>query len=455
MLACCYQGIDNYYEVADVVRPSTFIESYNELFYCCLKQVYEVNKIRKPDIASIQSAAHDLGIAQIINRPECATHFRQVLDLNVNPANARKFAVKIRKLEIARLLHKQLEAAQDSILEVTGSENVSQILSIAEDAVFNFTSRLDERDSDPECIVDGMRELINSLRDRPVSQPGISTGFRFWDSAIGGGLRGGTVNMIGARAKGFKSGLALNMSKNIALSGLPVLYLDTEMRMPDQQSRLIASFSKTPIRDIETGQFAERDSTLANVLESVEELNQKCTTFNYKNISGFSFEEQLSVMRRWIFKKVGVDADRRAKPCVICYDYLKLMDSDGLGKMAEHQLLGFMMTQLHNFSVMHDIPILSFVQLNRDGIDGESAAVVSQSDRIIWLCSNFSILKPKSAEEVAADGQQYGSFKLVPVSCRHGAGLPPGEYISLNAMKNCAFIEETDTSQNIRALQNV
>jgi hypothetical protein len=131
------------------------------------------------------------------------------------------------------------------------------------------------------------------------------------------------------------------------------------------------------------------------------------------------------------------------------------MDSDGLGKMAEHQLLGFMMTQLHNFSVMHDIPILSFVQLNRDGIDGESAAVVSQSDRIIWLCSNFSILKPKSPEEVAADGQQYGSFKLVPVSCRHGAGLPPGEYISLNAMKNCAFIEETDTSQNIRALQNV
>ncbi len=455
VLACCYNGgIDTFYEIADIVRPTTFLENYNELFFCCLRHIYDVNKIRKPDIASIQSAAHELGIAHAINRAECATHFRQVIDLNVNTANVRKFAIKIRKLEIARLLHKQLESAQDSLLEITGTENVAQILSIAEDAVFNFASKLDEKDSDPTPIIEGISELVDQLKDNPVAQPGIATGFKFFDSVIGGGLRGGTVNMIGARAKGFKSGLALNMARNIAMSGLPVLYMDTEMRLADQQPRLLASFSKTPIRDIETGQFATKDSVLANVLESVNELKDTCKTFYYKNISGFSFEEQLSVMRRWIFKTVGVDADRRANPCVIVYDYLKLMDSEGLQKLAEHQLLGFMMTQLHNFSVAYDIPILSFVQLNRDGIDGESAAVVSQSDRIIWLCSNFSILKPKSAEEVANDGQQYGTFKLVPISCRHGAGLPPGEYISLNAVRSCAFIEETDLSVNIRAANN-
>lgn len=454
VLAACYNGgIDTFYEVTDILKPTTFCEQYNELFFCCIRHIYDVMKIRQPDIASLQSAAHELGIAQLINRSECAQHFRQIIDLNINKANIRKFAIKIRKLEVARLLHKQLESAQDRILEVTGSENVSEILSIAEDAVFNFTTTLDQQDNDPTPITEGMLELVNELKDNPVSQPGISTGFKYWDACIGGGLRGGTVNVIGARAKGFKSGLALNMSKNMALGKVPVLYMDTEMRLADQQPRLIASYSKTAIRDIETGQFGQIDSVTANVLQSVEELENNCGSFYYKNISGYSFEEQLSVMRRWIYKTVGVDADRRANPCVVVYDYLKLMDSEGLQKMGEHQLIGFMMTQLHNFSVMYDIPILSFVQLNRDGIDNETAGAVSQSDRIIWLCANFSILKPKSDDEVAKDGIENGNFKLVPIHCRHGAGLPPKEYISLNAARNCAFIEEIDLSTNIKKLR--
>ena len=452
VLASCYNGgIDVYYDIVDIIKPSTFLESYNELFFCCIKHIYEVMKIKKPDIASLQASAHELGIAAAINRADCSSHFRQIIDLNVNTSNARKYAAQIRKLEVTRLLHKKLEAAQEELLEVTGSENISSILSIAEDAVFNFSNQLDEKDSDPEPIVNGMRELIEQLKESPVTQPGIATGFKFWDSAIGGGLRGGTVNVIGARAKGFKSGLAINMGRNIALNNIPVLYLDTEMRLADQQPRLLASFSKTPIREIETGQFSEKDSVLANILQSVEDLENQCQKFYYKNISGFSFEEQVSVMRRWIFKTVGVDTDRRANPCVIIYDYLKLMDSEGLNKLAEHQLMGFMMTNLHNFSITHDIPILSFVQLNRDGIDNESSAAISQSDRIIWLCSNFSILKQKSPEEIANDGNQYGTFKLIPVNCRHGAGLPPKEYISLNAARSCAFIEETDISSNIRS----
>lgn len=453
VLGACYNGgIDVYYDVADLIRPQTFVESNNEIFYACLRHVYDVMKIRKPDIASIQAAAHELGIAHVINRAECANHFRQIIDLNVNAANTRKFAAKIRKLEVARLLCKQLDQAKSELMEVTGSENVSSILSIAEDAVFNFVNQLEERDSDPVPITTGLRELIEHLRDNPVAQPGIATGFKFWDNAIGGGLRGGTVNVIGARAKGFKSGLALNMSRNIATAKIPVLYMDTEMRLVDQQPRLVASWSKTGMGEIETGRFSEKDSVLANVMQSVDELEENCGKFYYRNISGASFEEQVSIMRRWIFKTVGVNTDRKANPCVIVYDYLKLMDSEGLNKMAEHQLVGFMMTNLHNFSVTYDIPILSFVQLNRDGIDGESAAVVSQSDRIIWLCSNFSILKEKSPEEIAQDGNQYGNFKLVPVHCRHGAGMPRKEYISLSIAKNCAFIEETDTSQNIRSL---
>ena len=69
---------------------------------------------------------------------------------------------------------------------------------------------------------------------------------------------------------------------------------------------------------------------------------------------------------------------------------------------------------------------LTFIQLNRDGITKESTDTASGSDRIIWLCSNFTIYKRKSDEEIAKDGPENGNRKLVPVISRHGEGYTAG-----------------------------
>ena len=125
------------------------------------------------------------------------------------------------------------------------------------------------------------------------------------------------------------------------------------------------------------------------------------------------------------------------------YDYLKLMDSAEIrGDMKEFQVLGFMMTALHNFALRYEVPILSFVQLNRDGINKETTDTASGSDRIIWLCSNFSIYKHKSDEEIAKDGPENGNRKLVPVIARHGEGLQDKDYI--NIMMNGAYAQITE-----------
>jgi len=59
---------------------------------------------------------------------------------------------------------------------------------------------------------------------------GIPTGFPRYDSCIGGGFRRGTVNVVGARPKVGKSTFCLNVAKNVSFAGIPVLYLDTEMK---------------------------------------------------------------------------------------------------------------------------------------------------------------------------------------------------------------------------------
>ena len=136
---------------------------------------------------------------------------------------------------------------------------------------------------------------------------------------------------------------------------------------------------------------------------------------------------------------------------MIIYDYLKLMDSGQISdSLKEYQVLGFQITQLHNFCVQYDCPCLSFVQLNRDGITKESTDVVSGSDRLVWLCSSFSIFKKKSDEEIAEDQGENGNRKLVPVVTRHGAGLDDYDYINVAMLGDTARIIEKPTRNELK-----
>jgi hypothetical protein len=128
------------------------------------------------------------------------------------------------------------------------------------------------------------------------------------------------------------------------------------------------------------------------------------------------------------------------------------MDSNAItSNIAEFQALGSIMSSLHNFTVKYKIPILALIQLNRDGINKEGTDVASGSDRIIWLCSNFTILKQKSDEEIAQDGVQNGNRKLVPVVCRHGAGMDDGNYI--NCFMNGAIGKITEGKTKFQLMQ--
>ena len=174
------------------------------------------------------------------------------------------------------------------------------------------------------------------------------------------------------------------------------------------------------------------------------------------SIAGQPFENILSIMRKWVYQEVGFDSNGRTKDCLIVYDYLKLMGSESISSsMQEYQVLGFQITQLHNFCVKYDVPCLSFVQLNRDGITKESTDVVSGSDRLIWLCTSFSIFKLKSAEEIADDTEENGNRKLVPIVARHGAGLDDGDYVNMNMFGKFGKIVEGQTRNELRTKSNI
>jgi hypothetical protein len=124
------------------------------------------------------------------------------------------------------------------------------------------------------------------------------------------------------------------------------------------------------------------------------------------------------------------------------------MDTEGLQKIQEYQLLGFQISSLHNFMVRHSVPCLAFIQLNRDGITKEDTDVASGSDRQIWLCSNFSIVKMKSDEELAEDAS--ANRKLVNLVNRHGPGLDYGDYINMKFQGQYNKLTEGKTRNQLK-----
>ena len=441
-------GENAYLDIADIIQDTSFTVDSNAVIFKCLKHLFDHNQ-STIDIASVYSAAQEIGVSHILSKKEETQHLKAITDFPVSLENVRKFAAKIRKLEIARLLRKQLELAQDKILEVNGTESISSIIGLAEDSIFNFTSLLNDTDSGPEIIGSTVEEYLQNLEENKIDQVGIPTGFPIYDQAIGGGLRKGTINVIGARPKVGKTLLSDNMGRNIAKLDIPVLNMDTEMNKEDHIHRILAMMSEIEINTIETGKFSESPDKKHKLIKAAQEL--KGLKLYHKSIAGKPFEDQLAIMRRWLVKDVGLNDDGTAKDCVIFYDYLKLMDSAGISQdMKEYQVLGFMMTSLHNFAVRYKVPIVAFIQLNRDGITKESTDSASGSDRIIWLCSNFSIFKRKSDEEIAEDGPDGGNRKLITLVSRHGGGLDDNDYINCYMKGWCAKITEGKTHLEIK-----
>jgi len=352
----CKYGEDAYLDIADVLKDTSFTIDSNKIIFQCIKNIFDKEEKINIDVASIFSSAQEIGLSHVFDKKDEVQHLKAVLDFPVKLENVRKFAAKVRKLEIARLLREQLGEAQNKILDVTGNESIGSILGLAEDTIFDFTNLLNDVDNNPVAISDDIEDYIAQLVSGKVDQVGIPTGFPVYDQAIGGGLRKSTVNVIAARPKTGKTLLSDNMGFYIANKmQIPVLNMDTEMTKEDHINRVLAMMTEIEINHVETGKFADTPSKSLKIKQAVEDL--KNTKLYYKSIAGKPFEDQLSIMRRWLLKEVGLNDDGTAKDCVIFYDYLKLMDSQGMSQdLKEYQVLGFMMTQLHNFATKYKVP---------------------------------------------------------------------------------------------------
>lgn len=441
-------GLRLHTEISEYVNVNTFYEPSNAIIWKCSDYVIKQTNSELLDYPSIVSAANALGYGDYFGKAYEQKHLQAIMRFPVEYNGAMSLAYRIKRLHIARLITSELNSCIAHVQETSGDEPLSHLLGMVENPIINLTAAINCSDSKgPELIFSDGREYLEYLKKNVRDSVGISTGFPIYDRWIGGGIRPGGVSFIGARIKTGKSVLAGNIGRNVAGQGVPVLYLDTEMKKVEHQARMWAMLSGVSINDIETGQFSLSREKCAKVEKAQEQFEN--LKFSYLSVCGRSFEDIIGDARRWVRNTVGLEANGHAKPCLIILDYLKLMDDASLKgnrNLAETQLLGFVTTTLVNFSNKFNIPTLSFGQLNRDGISVEDSSALAASDRISWFSSNISILKKQSVEEMSAQPRGHGTVlynrKLKPVVTRHGPDFAEDDYINVNFEGHIARMTE-------------
>jgi len=424
-------GINYYLDIESFIKETSFTDDVSQLIFKCFQEIFRNEQPEMVSEASVLSASNSLQSYHILSQSQNSKFLRAIQNFPIRQSEALTLAAKIRKLEISRMLCNQLDNIKADVKDtVTGMEPISQILGIAENQIFDFSDLVKNDFGDSfRHISDGLDDYIKYKIENPNVSPGISTGFPIYDECIGGGMRPG-VSLIGARVKCGKSTVVDNIALYTSSQGIPTLVIDTEMDSSEHWNRILANLTSIKKSIIEKNQFVDNE----DYINRIKNANKKIESlpFYYYFGVGQHFENILSLARQWLKKEVGFNDDGTAKKCVVLLDYLKMQDSGEMSKadLQEYQVLGFAMSALHNFAAKYKVPVLTFMQLNRDGVTKESTEIVSGSDRVLWTCSNFSILKEKSPEEIAKDGKAAGNRKIIPLISRHAGPLDSGDYIN-------------------------
>lgn len=434
-------GLEVYVEISDLISHNTFAHQNNQILYKCIEKVLQNET--SVDLPAILAAASHLNFSETINTEKELKYIDSLMNFPVKKENVLYFAAQIKKFEFARKAKQVTKKIEKDIDSIKGDENIDDIIGLIENPIIDFLRDSDTNDK-PEKLGENVENYIDFLIENKCDQIGLSTGFPRLDAVIGGGLRRKCVDLVSARPGIGKSVFADNVALYNASKGIPVLMLDTEMSKEDHLNRILANISNVPISEISTGKFSENEEKLIKVKQAADHI--KNIPYTYVSVAGQPFEHIVNIIKRWIIQDVGQNENGATNDCLVVYDYLKLMSSSSItNNIQEYQALGFQITNLHNLAVKYDFPCLSFVQLNRDGITKESTDAVSGSDRLIWLCTSFSIFKLKSDEELAEDGPNAGNRKLVTLKARHGPGLMDGNYINMNMVGSHSKLVELRT----------
>ena len=209
------------------------------------------------------------------------------------------------------------------------------------------------------------RDEYNAKLADPNFDAGVMTGYSYLDY-VTGGLRAGELLLIGGESGGGKSMLLMNMALQMWLQnntidmednfgpGNNVMYFSLEMPFKPCRNRVLGRLSSNPTKAIRMAKLNNEEALkLKQVLKFVTKYPFQ---FEIVDIPRGATMESLELL----YEEAKILYD----PKIIVIDYLGLMDYEG-GDMEDWLKLGKIAERIHEFARVHNLTVLSAVQLNR------------------------------------------------------------------------------------------
>jgi replicative DNA helicase len=282
-------------------------------------------------------------------------------------------------LELSKLSDKLLKA-RDNHEKI----DVSAYLSDIQKIVFNIKSLNQTKAYDRKTLketVDIFRDEFNAKLSNPNFNKGIATGYSFLDEATGG-LNNGELILIAGESASGKSILLMNLAIQMWMQGnkieqvdnfskgFNVLYFSLEMPLRSMRDRMYACLSGIPSNLIRNPVNKEGKTKF-----NVEQRGKLKTALQF--IKNYPHELEIIDLPRGAtasqIEALYEDAKTRFTPDIIIIDYLGIMDDEKGSDEDDWLKLGKITGALHEICRIHNVVMLSAVQLNRTKASGKDA----------------------------------------------------------------------------------
>lgn len=426
-----------YGNVEDILSEDAFYAVPNKLIYKCVKHLIHDGKIA--DINSIIATAKEGKETYMLTEfdiIECAAYnspntFLQDVDTIVDYGKRRE-------------AWKTFMMAANNVLTLT--EDANDIMNTAKEKIDELSniSNINDGIVDAKAGIERIKKQVEENL-QGVNNATIKTGFMFTDEK--GGLRLGSILVIGAFTSYGKSSIAMNMAINVARSGVPVVYYSMEMGTIELWSRVL---SKT------AGVSANKMMNFPLKIEERESVNIACEKFS--NLPLYIDEKSTTkfskMMRsvRTLVKKRGVK--------MFFVDYLQIFIQNGV-KEKEESALSSMVRECKNMCRELGIVGVILSQLRRNGEEKHpSIEMLRGSGQIEESADSVMLIdRPEARPDWKVD-KFLGKFSEVDIKGKAVFNVVKGRNTGLGAylvgfdQEYTTFYElEQNTENNSAAIQ--
>lgn len=404
-----------YADVERFVTEKDFVYEVHQTIFCVLRNCFVNNEVVDPVVLAEKINNYGISFKEDLNIYD----YIEAISFNtINEKGILEACRELKKLSVRRDVYHKCDEIKKYLKE-NGEKEVDEIVSTADHLYGDLIRDFECADSEPEDLYEGLQDLIEDTGENPQEDFGFLTPYEEFNRLYGG-LRPGNLYAIVARPGQGKSTFILDVCRKTAKKhGVPTLILDTEMTSKDNKFRMVAAMSGVSLWHLETGKWRNNPELVKKVRKSYEEFKGQ-NIYHYA-VGNKNIDQICSLVRRWYYSHVG-----RGNPFILGYDYIKLTGEKVGNNWAEYQAIGDKIDKLKKLSEELSCPIITAMQMNRSGenynrrggavVDDSSA--ISLSDRLQWFASFVAIFRRKTVDEIAEDGEEFGTHKLVPLKTR-------------------------------------